>query len=358
MAVLERGAGLPALVDDQLHVGGAARSGRASARARPPTAAPSSPSSSWPSEVPCRGELTITSWNPVADRRAKRSGSRPRERGAQRVAGGGEAPRRPRRRPRRSALVLPALRQRRVEVGDRPHPPARRVRLAAARAGPPRSRAGCGPRAPRRRAVLGRARRSARAAPLKSKGRSARAGARIVRRPVSWSRRISGCRLLRQPLERLPHPHVLDPASRNVSPSARSRARRRRPRLGAGRSAPSPRAPCSRASASAPASSSPRRPCSRTRRSTTIRSSLQLASLRISQAAGRDHAGLVEGDDLDGLLVEVVELLSGVDALLVDEDLDAQVHRSLDLRRVACGAHRDGQTAVQRHRRSRGRSAV
>ena len=81
VGVLERGAGAAALVDDQLHVGGARR-GRASARARSPTAAASSPSSSSAIAVTCRGVLTITSWTPLAGREEKRSGSPAAPRGA------------------------------------------------------------------------------------------------------------------------------------------------------------------------------------------------------------------------------------------------------------------------------------
>ncbi|MGA8805360.1 MAG: hypothetical protein WB866_11770, partial [Solirubrobacterales bacterium] len=48
-----------------------------------------------------------------------------------------------------------------------------------------------------------------------------------------------------------------------------------------------------------------------------------------------------------GLGVEIVELFSGVDTLFIHEDLDAKLHRSLDLCRVACGANGDGQTAAR-----------
>ena len=215
-------------------------------------AADSSPSSSWPSEVLCRGVWTITSWNPVADDALKRSGSRPREearRGSPAAvspsSGLGTA----------RGLVPLALCQRRVEVGNGTDPPSRRVRRVPRRADRPRSRAGCDPRGPRRRGSSG-------GSPLvdgvgagsrsKSKGRSARAGERIVRSPVSWSSRISGCRLLVGHLERLRHPDVLDPGvQEGLALRRRIRWRRRRPRPARWALSTIVEAPFSRASASA-----------------------------------------------------------------------------------------------------------
>jgi len=66
----------------------------------------------------------------------------------------------------------------------------------------------------------------------------------------------------------------------------------------------------------------------------------------ISQPAGCDDPGLIQPDDLHGLVVEVVPLLFLIDPLLTAEDLDPQGQRSLDLRGVAGGANGDGQTAA------------
>ena len=73
---------------------------------------------------------------------------------------------------------------------------------------------------------------------------------------------------------------------------------------------------------------------------------LPLALADLPQAAGRDHALLVDADDLKRGLVEVVELLVGVHALLADEHPDAKLHRSLELGGITGRTHRDGEAAV------------
>ena len=73
---------------------------------------------------------------------------------------------------------------------------------------------------------------------------------------------------------------------------------------------------------------------------------LPLPAAEVPQAAGRDHAGVIDAHDLHRLPIEVVHLLLGINPLLVDEDADAQVHRGLDLAGVTGRAHRDGEAAV------------
>jgi hypothetical protein len=74
---------------------------------------------------------------------------------------------------------------------------------------------------------------------------------------------------------------------------------------------------------------------------------LQLALvIQKPQATGCDHAGLVEGDDLGRPVVEPVELHPAVDALLIAEDPDPEVHRRPQLGVVACRPHGERQPAA------------
>ncbi len=68
------------------------------------------------------------------------------------------------------------------------------------------------------------------------------------------------------------------------------------------------------------------------------------------QPARADHgAGVVDRDQLHRLVVEPVAVGRQVDALLVGEDLLAQVQRGLALGRVARAADLDGRTRAHRY---------
>ena len=134
--VLERGAGIGALVDDQMQEGGARRRGRASARARRRPRRRTAPRSAPRARSTCSGAWTITSCAPTAGCDAKRSGWRTRDDWPQRVDRA--------RQPRlggacvvAAAPASPREDQHRVEVRDRAGGPARGVGLAAVRAGGP-----------------------------------------------------------------------------------------------------------------------------------------------------------------------------------------------------------------------------
>ncbi len=188
MRVLERRPRAAALVDDQLRVGGVAMGPHPLAPGlhRPGELASSGRSAI---AVDVRGVWTITSWDPPAGREAKRSGSAPRREARERVGGVGEGAR------------AAAFRRRRgcrdpLRARGRGWAPTRAVQPGVSGSPPPGAPR---PHLGRGALLMALAERALGADPcgaarrrLKTSGRSARPGARIVRIPVSWSMRISG----------------------------------------------------------------------------------------------------------------------------------------------------------------------
>lgn len=67
----------------------------------------------------------------------------------------------------------------------------------------------------------------------------------------------------------------------------------------------------------------------------------------LAQPTGRDHPGVVQGEDLPAGVVEPVELKLGGHPLLAAEDPLAQLHRGGQLGRGPGGPDRDGEPAVR-----------
>ena len=142
VGVLERGAGVGALVDDQVQVGGARRWARM--RSRHAATAPAKRSSlSSVSDWTCSGALTITSWWPDRGPAREEVGLALARRRAQRVGGAREAL-------RVVGLEVAVRRRARGRGWGRRAPSSRGCPARRRRGAPPRPRAACGPRGPRR----------------------------------------------------------------------------------------------------------------------------------------------------------------------------------------------------------------
>ena len=226
------------------------------------------------------------------------------------------------------------LAQRRVQVGDDPHRPARRVRRRR-RSGAPRTpRAGCGPRGPRR---TGRSRDRAAAPASRGARRPAAAPGRRRRSPAGPSAGRSGPQAMRRPINRAASPsrRARSPPPRTLARAAGSRRSRtaRARRSGRGARSAAPRRPATPRRRPAEQRGGdplpPRRPPDRQPAELGGRADQQ-------DPAGGEQLAVAHGDQVDALGVAAVELVALGHALLDAEHVVAELERRRQLL-AGCG---------------------